>query len=108
MDIEDQRLYTTHLSDLRFTYQFSIRSFLRAIVQYSDTKRDLSLYVSDDDFQPDARSKDLTTQFLYSYKINPQTVFYLGYSDNYFGDQDYSLTQTYRTFFAKVGYALVL
>ncbi len=43
MDIKGQRLYTTNLSDLRFTYQFGIRSFLRAIIQYSDTKRDPSL-----------------------------------------------------------------
>jgi hypothetical protein len=106
MDIEGQRLYTTSLSDLRFTYQFNLRSFLRAIIQYSDTKRDLSLYDPDDDFLPEARSKNLTTQFLYSYKINPQTRFFIGYSDTGFQDDELSkIHKTNRTVFTKVSYA---
>lgn len=42
------------------------------------------------------------------YKLNPQTVFFLGYSDNHEGDQDTDLTQSGRTLFAKIGYAWVL
>ena len=40
-------------------------------------------------------------------KINPRIVLFLGYSDNYFGDQDFGLTQVDRTFFVKLGYAWV-
>ncbi len=45
------------------------------------------------------------TQFLFSYKINPQTVLFLGYSDNSLGMQGIDITRTDRTFFLKIGYA---
>ena len=47
------------------------------------------------------------TQFLFSYEVNPQTMVYLGYSDNSYGDQDIELTRHDRTFVAKVGYAFM-
>ena len=102
MNVQGRRLYTTNLSDLRFTYQFGIRSFLRAIIQYSDTKRDPSLYI----FDVDARSKDLTSQILYSYKLNPQTRFFIGYSDTGFqNDTMNSIKKTNYTVFTKLSYA---
>ncbi len=102
MDIDGSRLYVTNLSDLRFTYQFGLRSFIRAIVQYSDTKRDQALYIDD----VDSRSKDLTTQVLYSYKINPQTRFFIGYSDTGFQDDEVNkITRTNHTLFTKLSYA---
>ena len=45
---------------------------------------------------------------LFSYKINPQTVVFVGYNDNYFGAREYNLTQNDRTLFVKLGYALAL
>lgn len=33
---------------------------------------------------------------------------FLGYTDNYYGGQEYGLTQSNRTFFMKLGYAWVL
>jgi hypothetical protein len=54
------------------------------------------------------RSKRLFSQLLFSYKVNPQTVLLVGYSDNYSGLRDLNLTQTDRTFFLKLGYAWVL
>ena len=102
MNVQGGRLYTTNLSDLRFTYQFGIRSFLRAIIQYSDTKRDPSLYI----FDVDARSRDLTSQILYSYKLNPQTRFFIGYSDTGFqNDTMNSIKKTNYTVFTKLSYA---
>jgi hypothetical protein len=55
----------------------------------------------------------LFSQLLFSYKINPTTVLFLGYSDNQFGGIDadgrlIDLTRADRTFFFKVGYALVM
>ena len=102
MDVNGGRLYRTNLSDLRFTYQFTIRSFLRVTVQYSDTQRNQSLYI----FDADRRSKDITSQILYSYKINPQTRFFIGYSDTGLqNDALGELSGTQRTLFTKISYA---
>jgi len=46
-------------------------------------------------------------QLLFTYKINPQTALYAGYSDNQVADDRFSLTRTDRTLFLKVGYAFV-
>jgi len=43
----------------------------------------------------------------FSYKLNPQTVLFAGYSDNLFGDERVDLTRNDRTFFLKLGYAWV-
>ena len=102
MEIGGATLYATNLSDVRLTYQFNTRSFLRAIVQYSQTERERGLYR----FNVDHRTKNLTMQLLYSYKINPQTRFFIGYSDTGMqNDTLDSLEETNRTVFAKVSYA---
>jgi hypothetical protein len=41
-------------------------------------------------------------------KLNPQTVFFLGYSDSYMGEEQVELTQQNRTLFLKIGYAWLL
>jgi hypothetical protein len=103
MDVNGQKLYTTNLSDLRFTYQFTVRSFLRVTVQYSDTKRNKPLYI----YNLDSRAKNLTTQLLYSYKITPQTRFFIGYSDTGFQDDMRSdIYKTNRSLFTKISYEL--
>jgi hypothetical protein len=56
----------------------------------------------------DPEYKGFFTQLLLSYKINPRTVLFIGYTDNYYGDQGIRLTQTDRTLFIKIGYAWVL
>lgn len=99
-------LFEANLTEARLFYQLNLRTFLRAIFQYTDVDRDLSLYDQPEDFE--ARTKELFTQLLFSYKINPRTVLFLGYSDNYQGDQDVELTQENRALFLKVGYAWVL
>jgi len=45
------------------------------------------------------------TELLFSCKINPQTLLFLGYSDNRFGWMGMDLRQNDRTFFIKVSYA---
>ena len=52
--------------------------------------------------------QSLTSQGPVPYKLNPQTVLFLGYGDSHYGDQTVDLTQTERTFFAKIGYAWTL
>jgi hypothetical protein len=54
----------------------------------------------------DRQSTDLTTQLLYSYRLNAATRFFIGYSDESFRDDQFnSLEQTDRAFFAKFSYA---
>ncbi len=75
-------------------------------IQHSEVDRNLSAYDADivDDY--DAKSKDVGRQLLYSYKINPQTVFFLGYSDQYVDEDDLDgLTASDRSLFMKIGYA---
>jgi hypothetical protein len=104
LDVHEGRLYTANISYLRAAYQFTRRTFLRAILQYEDYDYVTDLY-SDGRV---ARSRHFASQVLFSYKLNPQTVLYLGYSDNHEGDAAVDPTQTDRTFFAKIGYAWVL
>ncbi len=104
LSIDGEKLYTANLSNIRLVYYFSRRAFLRAILQYADYEYNTALYT-----QPrDPEFKHLFSQVLFSYKINPQTVLFLGYSDDYYGDGVIPLTQNNRTFFLKIGYALVL
>jgi hypothetical protein len=102
--VNDGRLYTANISYLRLVYHFNRRTFLRAFLKYVDYQYDTDLYLApiDPDFE------HLFSQFLFSYRINPRTVLFLGYSDDYYGDQTAGLAQSNRTFFIKVGYALVL
>lgn len=97
------RTYTANLSQLRLIYNFSVRAFVRAIVQYRDVDRVPERYIA----PVQARTKGLFTQFLFSYKINPQTVLFLGYSDNSLGLQGIDITRMDRTFFLKIGYAFI-
>lgn len=100
----DTELSDAHLTQLRLVYSFSTRCFARAIVQYLDLSQDPTAYPE----PVEATTQTLFTQLLFSYKLNPQTVLFLGYSDNRLGVEDISLTRTDRTFFAKLGYALLL
>jgi len=71
--------------------------------------RDASLY--DPVLNPDGvqvHERELLTQLLYSYKINPQTLIYVGYSDNRTTEDFVDLTQKDRTLFIKLGYAWVM
>lgn len=103
LDMPDGRnIFTAGLSDARFTWQFSIRSFMRLTLQHLDLERDPGLYIDD----VDAEFRSLGAQLLYSYKVNPQTVFFLGYADNFIDDDSLTgLERTDRTFFTKIGYA---
>ena len=101
LNVEGERLYTVNALDASIKYQFDQRMFLRAIIQYTDVDRNLDLY------EIDVEGSESTwfTQLLFSYKLNPRTVLFLGYTDNYLGNQDFSTLQTDRTVFAKIGYA---
>ncbi len=105
LDVRGGRLYTANLAQLTTVWQFSLRTFVRLITQYVDVTRDPALYVD----PVNARDKHLFNQALLSYKINPQTVFFFGYSDSkdWFDDESRSvgLVTASRTLFVKLGYA---
>jgi hypothetical protein len=101
-DVDGGRLFTANLTDLKTTYQFSARSFLRFTLQYTDNKRNQDLYVR----SVQARTKQLTTQLLYSYRFSAATRFFIGYSDAGFQNDTYdAIEKTNRTVFAKFSYA---
>ena len=105
MDVDGADLFTANLTDARFSYQFNTRSFVRLALIYRDIERNPDNYFDD----VNARYKGLSTQFLYSYKVNPQTVFFAGYSDNGYQDDDLSkVEKTDRSVFMKVSYAWML
>lgn len=99
-----QRLYTANQSELHLVYQFSKRSFLRTVLQYVDYRYNTANYID----EVDPVYKHLFTQVLFSYKLNPQTVLFLGYSDNYYGYLGKGMPQANRKFFLKIGYALIM
>ena len=100
---EGPNVFDASVQDLRLTWQFSVRSFLRFTTQYSDVRRNPEVYVDD---AVEARSINFGRQLLYSYKLNPQTVFFLGYSDALVENDELGrLTTTDRTWFMKIGYA---
>lgn len=99
----NNNVYTANLTDLRLSYQFDVQSYLRLSMVYSDIDRNVNNnpYVN-----VSAKNKNLSTQLIYAYKLNPQTVFFLGYSDSSYQD-DYldELSREERTFFSKISYA---
>jgi hypothetical protein len=104
LTVDQGRLYTAKNSEVGIVYHFNTRTFFRSIFQFVDYSRNTPLYT----YAVDSKFKRFFTQLLFSYKINPQTVLFIGYSDNYLGSQEYGLTQSDRTFFVKLGYAWVL
>ncbi len=108
LDSDEGRILEANLTQVRTVYQINIRTFVRAIVQYADLEFNPELFIED----VAENEEELFTQLLFSYKLNPQTVLFLGYSDNAFGVREdnrvVDLTRTDRTLFFKVGYALVL
>ena len=95
-------VFDATVADLRMTWQFSLRSYLRFTMQHQDIERNLDVYIDTED----ARTRETGRQLLYSYKLNPQTVFFLGYSDQYVDDDSLNeMTASDRAWFMKIGYA---
>jgi hypothetical protein len=106
-----QRLFTAWIGRLKATYVFDARLSLRLIGQWVETQRDPALYT----FSVPARAGQFDGSVLFSYKVNWQTVAYLGYGDSHalFPADDiapvsatsYRLAPLSRQFFLKISYA---
>jgi hypothetical protein len=101
LDVEGGRLFKAHVPQMTTVWQFNTRTFVRAILQYSDIRRNQELYED----RIDELERDFFVQLLFSYKVNPRTVFFAGYSEGGFENQDFTMTTTSRAVFLKIGYA---
>jgi len=100
---EGPTVFNAKLTDLRLTWQFNLRSFVRLTVQDQDIERNVEMY---NDPLTDPSTSSLNSQLLYSYKLNPQTVLFAGYSSNSSEDDvTATLEETGRTLFFKLSYA---
>ncbi|WP_444996973.1 DUF5916 domain-containing protein [Aliikangiella sp. IMCC44359] len=101
-DVPNGNLFTARLSNFRLTYLMSVRSFLRFTMQKTDISTTPQLYQK----PVNATLKNLSTQLLYSYKINPQTLFFAGYADDGYQDDNLqNIEKTGRSLFMKFSYA---
>jgi hypothetical protein len=94
-------LFTASVSRLRANYTFTARSFVRLIGQYVSTDRDPSLYVA----PTTAHDGFFSSSILFAYKINWQSVMFVGYGDDRTLDEQRRLQKFDRQVFVKVSYA---
>jgi hypothetical protein len=96
-----QRLFTARVSRARGTYTFTSRLFVRAIAQYVSTERDPSLYLE----TVSARSGEFGGSLLLAYKLNWQSVMFIGYGDDRELTDAGQLAPLDHRFFVKLSYA---
>jgi Domain of unknown function (DUF5916) len=97
------RLFLAQVERLRVAYSFTSRMFVRLVAQYVETTRDPSLYT----FAVASKNAGLGSSALFAYKLNWQTVFYVGYGDDRaFEEVSAKLQKSGRQVFAKISYAL--
>jgi hypothetical protein len=98
----ERRLFTAVVHRVKATYNFTNRMFLRGIVQYVADDRHPGLY---DDPNTTPKDASLSSSILFAYKLNWQSVLFLGYGDNQATNDRYDLTRHDRQVFLKVSYA---
>jgi len=99
---ERRRLFTAVVHRLKATYNFTNRTFLRGIVQYINEDRNPALY---NDTTISRRDAALSSSVLLAYKLNWQSVLFLGYGDNQALNDRYELARHDRQLFLKISYA---
>ena len=94
-------LFTARVERVKANYTFTARSFVRLIGQYVSTDRDPALFL-----QP-ARAHDgsFGGSVLFAYKINWQSVMFVGYGDNRTLTDERRLVKSDRQVFVKLSYA---
>ena len=102
LEVNDLPLFDAHLYDFRATYQFDTRQFFRVVLNYANIDRNQDNYT----FEVDENSKNLGVQLLYSYKVNPLTKYFIGFSQGAFDNDDLnSLEIDSQSIFVKFSYA---
>lgn len=101
---QTSRLFTAQVERVRAEYAFTSRSFVRAIVQNTRTNRNLGLYGSGVTQHDGA----LAAQLLFAYKVNWQSVLFVGFGDvRDAGPFDADLRDARRQFFVKISRAFL-
>jgi hypothetical protein len=101
LDADGGRVFTATVERVRALYSFSSRSIVRVIGQYVKTDRDPALY----GFPVPRHSGSFLGSVLYSYKVNWQTVLFVGYGDDRTLTANNDLLRADRSVFLKVSYA---
>jgi hypothetical protein len=105
LNISDDRLFTSQIERLNATYTFNAQMFVRTIFQNTRTNFDRSLYRLTPEQLPQ-HSGDFAMQLLFAYKLNWQTVMYVGVSDlREVTGEEGDLQPSERQFFTKLSYA---
>jgi Domain of unknown function (DUF5916) len=99
---ESRQLFIARVSRVRGTYTLTSRLFVRGTAQYVSTDRDPNLYA----FSTIARSGTVSGQVLLSYKLNWQSVMFVGYGDDRMLSTQDRFEKVDRQFFVKFSYAL--
>ena len=95
LDEAGTRAYTAQVERVKTIYSFSAKSLVRIIGQYLDTK-----------YPGNVHDGSFLGSVLYSYKLNWQTVLFVGYGDDRLLTEDNRLLRADRSFFLKVSYAI--
>ena len=96
-----RRLFRAQVERLKSTYTFNARMFVRGIVQYVSTRNDPALFID----PVRAKSGSLDGSFLLAYKLNWQSVMFVGYGDTRELSEQDRLERQDRQFFVKLSYA---
>ncbi len=97
----EQRLFNARVSRIKATYVFTSRLFVRGIAQYVSTTRDPSLYID----EVTRKSGTFGGSALLAYKLNWQSVMFIGYGDDRELTDQERLVPSDRQFFVKISYA---
>jgi hypothetical protein len=102
IDAENGRLFTAQVERIRATYTFNSKMYIRGVVQNVRTNRNQQLFLK----PPNQHSGNVTSSFLFAYKVNWQTVLFLGIGDEHDVDAaDNKLQPESRQLFMKMSYA---
>jgi len=106
LDVHDaaghgRRLLAARVSRVRGHYMFAANSFLRVIGQYASTTREPGLFLA----SVRRRTGTFSGSVLFAYKLNWQSVMFVGYGEDRALSTDDDLRPSGRQLFAKVSYA---
>lgn len=96
-----KRLFTAYVERLKATWTLTARSYVRVIGQYVETRANPDLYSE----PVDERSGSFSASALVAYRLNWQSVVFLGYGDSRTLSEDGGLPPENRQLFLKVSYA---
>ncbi len=98
---EPKRLFTAFVERLKATYTLTARSYVRVIGQHVETRTNPELYAE----PVEERSGSFSASALVAYRLNWQSVVFLGYGDARTLSEEGGLPPEARQLFLKVSYA---